>query len=336
VKTKIRSKENRIVTLNDDSDWKILEFEDVSSSSSKEEDDIDADAEAEVEVEVEAEEDLQSLSMGDSDEEKEGDKNGEEMVEFEFHASVAEEKTKSEDTDGIRQTKSATQTDRDSAASTPKASPRAEPDGKKRIDQSTLRAIIQQAKELKTGLVGDRKHHMKMYKECVSGSQLVDFIHRQHCPQAPRSQAVDLAQAMIKYRLLEHVSQDSRHFVDRKSALYRFMDDKRRQEISGVEMNKIYSLMKSRVQVRDRRLDNVLYKKCFIATDATTWLIYNTIITNRKAAVKLMERFRKAEYICPIDKKITRFKDQYTFWKFMKKRGKKGRKITEQDVATEL
>ncbi|XP_064813424.1 rap guanine nucleotide exchange factor 3 isoform X4 [Oncorhynchus masou masou] len=77
--------------------------------------------------------------------------------------------------------------------------------------------------ERSPGLVRDRKHHLKTYKQCCSGKELVDWLMKlNECFQS-RSQAVGMWQVLVDEGIIVHVKQEL-NFHDKDTQFYRFLD----------------------------------------------------------------------------------------------------------------
>ncbi|XP_056911953.1 rap guanine nucleotide exchange factor 4-like isoform X2 [Takifugu flavidus] len=72
-------------------------------------------------------------------------------------------------------------------------------------------------------MIRDRKYHLKTYRQCCVGTELVDWLVLQSACVLTRSHAVGMWQALLEERVLNHVDQDL-GFQD-KYLFYRFLDD---------------------------------------------------------------------------------------------------------------
>ncbi|KAM9505278.1 rap guanine nucleotide exchange factor 3 isoform 11-T14 [Salvelinus alpinus] len=77
--------------------------------------------------------------------------------------------------------------------------------------------------ERSPGLIRDRKHHLKTYRQCCSGKELVDWLMKlNECFQS-RSQAVGMWQVLVDEGIIVHVKQEL-NFHDKDTQFYRFLD----------------------------------------------------------------------------------------------------------------
>ncbi|XP_029478251.1 rap guanine nucleotide exchange factor 3-like isoform X5 [Oncorhynchus nerka] len=77
--------------------------------------------------------------------------------------------------------------------------------------------------ERSPGLIRDRKHHLKTYRQCCSGKELVDWLMKlNECFQL-RSQAVGMWQVLVDEGIIVHVKQEL-NFHDKDTQFYRFLD----------------------------------------------------------------------------------------------------------------
>uniref|UniRef100_A0A6I8PI17 Rap guanine nucleotide exchange factor 3 n=1 Tax=Ornithorhynchus anatinus TaxID=9258 RepID=A0A6I8PI17_ORNAN len=70
-------------------------------------------------------------------------------------------------------------------------------------------------------LVRDRKYHLRLYRQCCSGRELVDGLLATGLGIQSRSQAVGICQVLLDEGALHHVKDDW-HFQDRDAQFYRF------------------------------------------------------------------------------------------------------------------
>ncbi|KAM9380656.1 rap guanine nucleotide exchange factor 4 isoform 4-T4 [Phaethornis superciliosus] len=74
-------------------------------------------------------------------------------------------------------------------------------------------------------MIRDRKYHLKTYRQCCVGTELVDWMMQQSPCVHSRTQAVGMWQVLLEEGVLNHVDQEH-HFQD-KYLFYRFLDDER-------------------------------------------------------------------------------------------------------------
>ncbi|XP_059023007.1 rap guanine nucleotide exchange factor 4 isoform X5 [Mustela lutreola] len=72
-------------------------------------------------------------------------------------------------------------------------------------------------------MIRDRKYHLKTYRQCCVGTELVDWMLQQTSCVHSRTQAVGVWQVLVEDNVLNHVDQEH-HFQD-KYLFYRFLDD---------------------------------------------------------------------------------------------------------------
>uniref|UniRef100_A0A8D2LXE9 Rap guanine nucleotide exchange factor 4 n=1 Tax=Varanus komodoensis TaxID=61221 RepID=A0A8D2LXE9_VARKO len=72
-------------------------------------------------------------------------------------------------------------------------------------------------------MIRDRKYHLKTYRQCCVGTELVDWMMQQGSCVHVRTQAVGMWQVLLEEGVLNHVDQEQ-HFQD-KYLFYRFLDD---------------------------------------------------------------------------------------------------------------
>ncbi|XP_052531602.1 rap guanine nucleotide exchange factor 4 isoform X2 [Tympanuchus pallidicinctus] len=74
-------------------------------------------------------------------------------------------------------------------------------------------------------MIRDRKYHLKTYRQCCVGTELVDWMMQQSTCVHSRSQAVGMWQVLLEEGVLNHVDQE--HYFQDKYLFYRFLDDER-------------------------------------------------------------------------------------------------------------
>ncbi|XP_035423903.1 rap guanine nucleotide exchange factor 4 isoform X2 [Cygnus atratus] len=72
-------------------------------------------------------------------------------------------------------------------------------------------------------MIRDRKYHLKTYRQCCVGTELVDWMMQQSPCVHSRSQAVGMWQVLLEEGVLNHVDQE--HYFQDKYLFYRFLDD---------------------------------------------------------------------------------------------------------------
>lgn len=72
-------------------------------------------------------------------------------------------------------------------------------------------------------LIRDRKYHLKTYRQCCSGKELVDWLLKQNECMQSRSQAVGMWQVLVDEGILVHVKHEV-NFHDKDTQFYRFRD----------------------------------------------------------------------------------------------------------------
>ncbi|XP_010148776.1 PREDICTED: rap guanine nucleotide exchange factor 4-like, partial [Eurypyga helias] len=74
-------------------------------------------------------------------------------------------------------------------------------------------------------MIRDRKYHLKTYRQCCVGTELVDWMMQQSPCVHSRTQAVGMWQVLLEEGVLNHVDQE--HNFQDKYLFYRFLDDER-------------------------------------------------------------------------------------------------------------
>ncbi|XP_055493946.1 rap guanine nucleotide exchange factor 4 [Leucoraja erinacea] len=82
-------------------------------------------------------------------------------------------------------------------------------------------AILSQAPHM----IRDRKYHLKTYKQCCVGTELVDWMIQQTTCVHSRTQAVGMWQVLLEEGVMNHADQE--HNFQDKYLFYRFLDDEK-------------------------------------------------------------------------------------------------------------
>ncbi|XP_051961271.1 rap guanine nucleotide exchange factor 3-like isoform X2 [Xyrauchen texanus] len=85
------------------------------------------------------------------------------------------------------------------------------------------RVVYSTLMERNPGLIRDRKHHLKTYRQCCSGKELVDWLMKLNDCFQSRSQAIGMWQVLVDEGILVHVKQEL-NFHDKDTQFYRFME----------------------------------------------------------------------------------------------------------------
>ncbi|XP_072435314.1 rap guanine nucleotide exchange factor 4 isoform X3 [Chiloscyllium punctatum] len=100
----------------------------------------------------------------------------------------------------------------------------------KTITQVPSEKILRAAKVLRNvilsqapHMIRDRKYHLKTYKQCCVGTELVDWMIQQTPCVHSRPQAVGMWQVLLEEGVMNHVDQE--HSFQDKYLFYRFLDD---------------------------------------------------------------------------------------------------------------
>ncbi|XP_061113555.1 rap guanine nucleotide exchange factor 3 isoform X2 [Conger conger] len=85
------------------------------------------------------------------------------------------------------------------------------------------RSVYSALIERNPSLIRDRKHHLKTYRQCSTGKELVDWLLTLNDSLQSRSQAVGMWQVLVDEGILVHVKQEL-NFQDREAQFYRFLE----------------------------------------------------------------------------------------------------------------
>ncbi|KAM4626682.1 rap guanine nucleotide exchange factor 4 isoform 5-T5 [Discoglossus pictus] len=100
----------------------------------------------------------------------------------------------------------------------------------KTITEVPSERILRAGKTLRNSLLSraphmirDRKYHLKTYRQCCVGTELVDWLMQQSSCVHSRTQAVGMWQVLLEEGVLNHVDQE--YYFQDKYLFYRFLDD---------------------------------------------------------------------------------------------------------------
>ncbi|XP_037392414.1 rap guanine nucleotide exchange factor 4-like isoform X4 [Pygocentrus nattereri] len=143
-------------------------------------------------------------------------------------------------------------------------------------------------------MIRDRKYHLKTYRQCCVGTELVDWLLQQSSCVHSRAHAVGMWQALLEEGILNHVDQEL-NFQD-KYLFYRFLDDEEEDAVLPSEDEK---------REAEEELQETLLFLSQIGPDAhmrmilskvTTSLVSTERRTPNKAMMNSMERYPQG---CP-------------------------------------
>ncbi|XP_075685588.1 rap guanine nucleotide exchange factor 4 isoform X6 [Rhinoderma darwinii] len=102
--------------------------------------------------------------------------------------------------------------------------------GSKNCNKVPSERILRAGKTLRNAIllraphmIRDRKYHLKTYRQCCVGTELVDWLMQQSSCVHSRTQAVGMWQVVLEEGVLNHVDQE--YYFQDKYLFYRFLDD---------------------------------------------------------------------------------------------------------------
>lgn len=149
--------------------------------------------------------------------------------------------------------------------------------------------------ERNPGLIRDRKHHLKTYKQCCSGKELVDWLMKQNDGLQSRSQAVGMWQVLVDEGILAHVKHEL-NFLDKDTQFYRFQDAEcglnhtTNEKDSDDELQESLSLLS---QLGPDALLTMILRKCPSQRSAEDLEVIYEELLHVKAAAHLSTSVRK-------------------------------------------
>ncbi|KAM4562609.1 rap guanine nucleotide exchange factor 3 isoform 1-T1 [Odontesthes bonariensis] len=145
------------------------------------------------------------------------------------------------------------------------------------------------------GLIRDRKHHLKTYRQCCSGKELVEWLMKQNECLQSRSQAVGMWQVLVDEGILIHVKHEL-NFHDKDTQFYRFQDSQfglnhiANEKDSEDELQEALSLLS---QLGPDALLTMILRKCPSQRSAEDLEVIYEELLHVKAAAHLSTSVRK-------------------------------------------
>ncbi|XP_076597026.1 rap guanine nucleotide exchange factor 3 isoform X2 [Chaetodon auriga] len=149
--------------------------------------------------------------------------------------------------------------------------------------------------ERNPGLIRDRKYHLKTYRQCCSGKELVDWLMKQNECLQSRSQAVGMWQVLVDEGILVHVKHEL-NFHDKDTQFYRFQDSEcglnhmSNEKESEDELQEGLSLLS---QLGPDALLTMILRKCPSQRSAEDLEVIYEELLHVKAAAHLSTSVRK-------------------------------------------
>ncbi|KAM9751260.1 rap guanine nucleotide exchange factor 3 isoform 3-T3 [Menidia menidia] len=149
--------------------------------------------------------------------------------------------------------------------------------------------------ERNPGLIRDRKYHLKTYRQCCSGKDLVDWLMKQNECLQSRSQAVGMWQVLVDEGILVHVKHEL-NFLDKDAQFYRFQDSQlgsssiANEKDSEDELQEALSLLS---QLGPDALLTMILRKCPSQRSAEDLEVIYEELLHVKAAAHLSTSVRK-------------------------------------------
>ncbi|GAA6216639.1 rap guanine nucleotide exchange factor 3-like isoform X1 [Lates japonicus] len=149
--------------------------------------------------------------------------------------------------------------------------------------------------ERNPGLIRDRKYHLKTYRQCCSGKELVDWLLKQNECLQSRSQAVGMWQVLVDEGILVHVKHEL-NFLDKDTQFYRFQDSEfglnhmTNEKDSEDELQEGLSLLS---QLGPDALLTMILRKCPSQRSAEDLEVIYEELLHVKAAAHLSTSVRK-------------------------------------------
>jgi predicted ATPase len=191
--------------------------------------------------------------------------------------------------------------------------------------------------------VRDNRFRSKVYKNTFVGSECVDFLVRAKFADS-RAGAVDLGrQIASELNSFEHVCLD--HELRDDFYFYRFVEEGRRtnsrsdsQDEAKMQADQVLleiaDNLRGGIDVHDRTFRLKTYKKCFVASEAVSYMVQEGLANTRDEAVELGGRLEKELNLWHHVKNDHKFSDAYYFFRFRTEGGSAASSMDWSDLAS--
>ncbi|XP_072222385.1 rap guanine nucleotide exchange factor 3 isoform X1 [Leuresthes tenuis] len=143
------------------------------------------------------------------------------------------------------------------------------------------------------GLIRDRKYHLKTYRQCCSGKELVEWLMKQNECLQSRSQAVGMWQVLVDEGILIHVKHEL-NFHDKDTHFYRFQDSQfGLNHIANDSEDELQEALSLLSQLGPDALLTMILRKCPSQRSAEDLEVIYEELLHVKAAAHLSTSVRK-------------------------------------------
>ncbi|RXN23885.1 rap guanine nucleotide exchange factor 4-like protein [Labeo rohita] len=172
-------------------------------------------------------------------------------------------------------------------------------------------------------MIRDRKYHLKTYRQCCVGTELVDWLLQQSSCVHSRAHAVGMWQVLLEEGVLNHVDHEL-NFQD-KYLFYRFLDDEEEDAVLPSDDEKREAeeelqetlLFLSQIGP-DAHMRMILRKpQCCVGTELVDWLLQqSSCVHSRAHAVGMWQVLLEEGVLNHVDHELN-FQDKYLFYRFL-------------------
>lgn len=193
-------------------------------------------------------------------------------------------------------------------------------DSKKKYTPLQLQELAEEfRRSVRVSVHTDR---FKKYRNTFIGSEAVDWLV--HSSKAPsRMEAVKVGRKLSEELSLFHHVTHSYQFAD-DWKLYRFEDEgdtdsvySSQRSMSTEKLEELALAMQKEIKIRDRRWYHKVYKKCFLGSDAVTFLVNSGVASTREEAVQVG---REMAQVCGAFEHVEgdhELKDEKLYYRFL-------------------
>eukprot|EP00040_Diaphanoeca_grandis_P029963 m.176461 g.176461 ORF g.176461 m.176461 type:complete len:293 (-) comp31847_c15_seq1:104-982(-) len=172
-----------------------------------------------------------------------------------------------------------------------------------------------------SGIIKDRRYHLKTYKQCFRGNEMVTWM-LENSYASSRSEAVAIGSSLILHGIYHHVT-DDHNFKD-TGMFYRFREDDKtyrgdveRYRQTAVEAVRLHGVIRATYPTLIAKRDwNLLtFNDCFVGSKLIDWLVETGRAVSREHGIETMKRMWAFGFIAHVANDHL-FKDEHLYYRF--------------------
>lgn len=190
-----------------------------------------------------------------------------------------------------------------------------------RIDDFFEHGDALQEKLKATKVIKDRRYHLKSYKSCFKGDELVTwFVENKHA--SSRVEASAIGCSLLMHGVIHHVV-DDHNFKD-EGMFYRFrkdddtyMGNQRYFRQTSVEAVRLHGILRAKypLMIKKREYGLLSYKSSFVGSHLVDWMVDHGKADTRETAVEIGRRLQAFHFIDHVAENHY-FSDKFLYFRF--------------------